>query len=312
MLSKIKPNVVLGWYDQDTSLVYACQRLAVPLVLAAHVYWLQCPIISLVLTGTTRFCSGPQLYCGTDLWKRQGELAARVLGPAFSKPVLNSYSRKLNRINGYVKSIIACSDFVKLTLVRNGFKNVRAIPNGINPGDYYSVPSEHPPAVMFCGQTSILKGFPHFLKMADIVQKQFPECRFVFTGGKRGTIGGAQGLGLVAAPQLRDLYARSSIVVLPSLWQEPFGLVLLEAMASRKPVVAYRSGAVPEIVADGETGFIVERGNVEHLAQRVLDLLKDPGLAGKMGEAGRERVVREFDIQETAASYADEIRKAAS
>jgi glycosyltransferase involved in cell wall biosynthesis len=83
-------------------------------------------------------------------------------------------------------------------------------------------------------------------------------------------------------------------------------------MASRKPVVAYRSGAVPEIVADGETGFVVEKGNVEQLAQRVLGLLKDPGLAGKMGEAGRQRVVREFDIRKTAASYADEIRKAAS
>jgi glycosyltransferase involved in cell wall biosynthesis len=165
---------------------------------------------------------------------------------------------------------------------------------------------------MFCGQTSILKGFPHFLQMADIVRKQFPECRFVFTGGKRETIGGTQGLGLVTVTQLRDQYARSSIVVVPSLWQEPFGLVLLEAMASRKPVVAYRSGAVPEIVADGETGFVVEKGNVEQLAQRVLDLLKDPGLAGKMGEAGRQRVVREFDIRETAASYADEIRKAAS
>ena len=311
-LSKMKPDVVLGWYDQDTSLVYACQRLAVPLVLAAHVYWLQCPISSLVFMGTTTFCSGPQLYCGTDVWKRQGELAGRVLGPAFGKAILNSYSRKLNRINTYVKSIIACSDFVKSILVRDGFKNVRAIPNGINPGDYPSVPSENPPTVMFCGQTSILKGFPHFLQMADIVRKQFPECRFVFTGGKRETIGGTQGLGLVTVPQLRDQYARSSIVVVPSLWQEPFGLVLLEAMASRKPVVAYRSGAVPEIVADGETGFVVEKGNVEQLAQRVLGLLKDPGLAGKMGEAGRQRVVREFDIRKTAASYADEIRKAAS
>jgi glycosyltransferase involved in cell wall biosynthesis len=133
-----------------------------------------------------------------------------------------------------------------------------------------------------------------------------------FHRGKRETIGNAQGLGLVTIPQLRDQYARSSIVVVPSLWQEPFGLVLLEAMASRKPVVAYRSGAVPEIVVDGETGFIVERGNVKQLAQRVLDLLKDPGLARKMGEAGRQRVVREFDIRDTGASYADEIRKAGS
>jgi glycosyltransferase involved in cell wall biosynthesis len=181
-LSKMKPDIVLGWYDQDTSLVYACQRLAVPLVLAAHIYWLQCPILSLTFAGTTRFCSGPQLYCGTEVWKSRGELAARVLGPAFGKAILSSYRRKLNRINTYAKSIIACSDFVKSILVRDGFKNVRAIPNGINPSNYHSVPSENPPTVMFSGQTSIVKGFPHFLQMADIVPKQFPECRFVFTG----------------------------------------------------------------------------------------------------------------------------------
>jgi glycosyltransferase involved in cell wall biosynthesis len=196
-------------------------------------------------------------------------------------------------------------------LVRDGFKNVRAIPNGINPSDYHCLPPEDPPIVLFTGEPSLLKGFPHFLQMTDIVRKQFSECRFVFTGGKRAAIGNAHGLGLLAIPQLRDQYARSSIVVVPSLWQEPFGLVLLEAMASGKPVVAYRSGAVSEIVADGETGFVVERGNVEQLGQRVLDLLKNPGLARKMGEAGRQRAVREFDIRETAARYADEIREAA-
>lgn len=85
-------------------------------------------------------------------------------------------------------------------------------------------------------------------------------------------------------------YARAGIFVFPSLWHEPFGIPVIEAMAAGLPVVATRSGALPEVVVDGETGILVERGDTEGLAAAIDRLLADPHLRARMGAAGRERV----------------------
>jgi len=304
-LRKTKPDVVLGWYDRDTSLVYACKRLRIPLVLAAHVYWLQCPIRSLTFHGTERFCSGPQLYCGTDVLRRRGLHSVSFFGPAFGRLLLESFKRKLTRVNAYVSSIIACSDFMKGALERDGFKNVRTIHNGVDPHLYDARVEHHDPLLLFSGQPTALKGFPDFLKMSSAVKEEFPQCRSVFTGGKRETIRGVEGLGFISNSEMRNVYSRSSVFIFPSVWQEPFGLVLIEAMASGTPVVAYNTGAVPEIVVDGENGFLVERGNIEQLNMRVLQLLRNPSLAEEFGKKARGTVKEKFDIRDTARRYAD-------
>jgi glycosyltransferase involved in cell wall biosynthesis len=89
---------------------------------------------------------------------------------------------------------------------------------------------------------------------------------------------------------------------------EPFGRVLLEAMAMRKPVVGSRGGAVPEIVVDGETGYTFAPGDSGELAARILDLLEHPDRARAFGEAGYQRLVDEFhvdrNVERTMAVYA--------
>ncbi len=86
--------------------------------------------------------------------------------------------------------------------------------------------------------------------------------------------------------------------VCPSVY-EPLGIVNLEAMACGTAVVASRVGGIPEVVADGETGLLVSveesaEENVAQLARALDSLLADPQAARRMGEAGRERAVREF------------------
>jgi glycosyltransferase involved in cell wall biosynthesis len=89
-------------------------------------------------------------------------------------------------------------------------------------------------------------------------------------------------------------YETAGIFVFPSLWHEPFGIPVIEAMAAGLPVVATRGGALPEIVVEGETGFLVERGDPEGLGATIAKLLADPGLRARMGAAGRERVRKLF------------------
>jgi glycosyltransferase involved in cell wall biosynthesis len=93
---------------------------------------------------------------------------------------------------------------------------------------------------------------------------------------------------------VEDVYHTADIVVVPSRWQEPLGLINLEAGACRKPVVATRVGGIPEVVEDGVNGFLVEPGDVAALAARVAELIADPALRMRMGEAGRTRVEQDF------------------
>jgi glycosyltransferase involved in cell wall biosynthesis len=105
---------------------------------------------------------------------------------------------------------------------------------------------------------------------------------------------------------LPTLLARWDLLVLPSLW-EGFGLVLLEAMAAGRPVVASRVGPIPEIVLHGETGLLVAPGEPAPLAAALVELLEQPELAARLGAAGRRRVAEHFTLQrmvaETEALY---------
>jgi len=96
-------------------------------------------------------------------------------------------------------------------------------------------------------------------------------------------------------------YARAAIFVFPSIWHEPFGIPVIEAMAAGLPVIATRAGALPEVVVDGETGILVERGDADGLAAAICRLLGDPHLRQRMGNAGRERVTRLFTWERSVA-----------
>ena len=100
--------------------------------------------------------------------------------------------------------------------------------------------------------------------------------------------------GRIANSQICSHYSRAGIFVFPSLWHEPFGIPVIEAMAAGLPVVATRGGALPEVVVDGETGILVERGDAEGLAAAIGTLLENPDLRARMGAAGRRRVQQLF------------------
>ena len=107
--------------------------------------------------------------------------------------------------------------------------------------------------------------------------------------------------GRVANDEIHAHYARAGIFVFPSIWHEPFGIPVIEAMAAGLPVVATRAGALPEVVVDGETGILVERGDAEGLGAAIGKLLADPHLRQRMGNAGRERVKRLFTWERSVA-----------
>ena len=94
---------------------------------------------------------------------------------------------------------------------------------------------------------------------------------------------------------MRSFMATIDIFLLPSLW-EGFGYVLVEAMASRLPVIASRVSSNPEVVVDRRTGFLIDKVSAEGLAEKVETLIDDPELRREMGEEGRKRVEEEFSL----------------
>jgi glycosyltransferase involved in cell wall biosynthesis len=111
-------------------------------------------------------------------------------------------------------------------------------------------------------------------------------------------------VGEVSLEEKYRLYKEARALLFPILWEEPFGLVMIEAMATGTPVVAYRRGAVPEVVVDGKTGFIVppEKG-VEGLAEAIKKI-------GQIDRAAcRQHVIDHFTVQEMIDGYEAALKK---
>jgi glycosyltransferase involved in cell wall biosynthesis len=93
------------------------------------------------------------------------------------------------------------------------------------------------------------------------------------------------------------LYERADLVLYPTVADEPFGLVPVEAMSCERPIVASNCGGIAETVVDGVTGYTTRPGDVEALARRVEQLLLDETRAREMGRAGRAHVLARFDLR---------------
>jgi len=118
-----------------------------------------------------------------------------------------------------------------------------------------------------------------------------------------------QFLGPVSNQETVALLHRSDVLAFPSLWHEPFGLPVIEAMAAGVPVVASRGGAFPETVVDGETGLLVDRGDVDGLANALITLLGDPEVRREMGRAARHRAEEVFSWDQAVHTWLDLYRE---
>jgi glycosyltransferase involved in cell wall biosynthesis len=160
------------------------------------------------------------------------------------------------------------------------------------------------------GRLAPQKGQRHLVAAMPIVLERVPTAHAVIAGG-----GGleeylrelADELGVstrvhVLGPR-RDVPALMHAVdvfAMPSVW-EGFGLVLLEAMAAGRPIVASRVATIPEVVLDGETGILVPPGDAPALAEALVQMAHDRQLAAGLGEAGRRRLQQHFSLQKMVA-----------
>ena len=103
-------------------------------------------------------------------------------------------------------------------------------------------------------------------------------------------------------PNLEEIVGACDLFLLPSD-AESFGMAALEAMASEVPVIATRSGGLPEVVIDGENGYLLPVGDVDAMAARAIDILSNPELQRRMGRSGRERAEEKFNVSMIVPMY---------
>jgi N-acetyl-alpha-D-glucosaminyl L-malate synthase BshA len=103
-------------------------------------------------------------------------------------------------------------------------------------------------------------------------------------------------------PNLEELVGASDLFLLPSE-HESFGMAALEAMASEVPVIATRAGGLPEVVEDGETGYLLPVGDIDAMAERAIAILSDKTLHRRLGRAGRARAEGEFNVNRVVPMY---------
>lgn len=159
------------------------------------------------------------------------------------------------------------------------------------------------------------KGIREFILAAQIVCKEVADARAYIIGGpsdgcqeylnKTKELVKELGLeGKVIFTGYRNdvpaLMKSMDVIVHASTRAEPFGMVLIEAMAMGKPVVSTRAGGPLDIVVDGQTGFLVEMGDSDDMAKKIVQLLLDSDLCKVMGQKGRQRVIRQFSKERYA------------
>lgn len=174
--------------------------------------------------------------------------------------------------------------------------------------------------VIFVGRLDPVKGAPLLIEAMARLLPDHPDATLTLVGdgpARKVAEAKAAELGIAAAVrfagfqsqgQVAAMLETADMLVLPS-FAEGVPVVLMEAMASRIPVIASRVAGVQELVEDGVVGFAVPPGDVATLAERMARLMAEPALAQWMGETGRQVVTREFDIAREGAWLAEVLRK---
>lgn len=216
------------------------------------------------------------------------------------KTVLFTYDKTLGRASLSLYSrFIAVSNDVKRDVIARGVsaQKVAVIPNGVELDDYARKPAEvsnhNCPIIMCCGRLDESKGYQFMIKAMPLIIKRVGRIKLVLIGADVGYrkhlsklvrdlhLGShVEFAGYIPKEEKIRILQSATVVVVPSL-REPFGLIVLEAMAAGIPLVATKAGGIVDIV-DSENALLVPAGDSGSLAREIIRVLTDEGLRRKL------------------------------
>ncbi len=302
-LESFKPDLIYLHVFPDLDVVESLLTSPVPVIRMVHDHSLYClrsyKYNPLTRTTCHRAASSYCIFpCMAVIARnRQGNLPIKWAGFTTHRKQLE-LSKRCDRLVVY-------SEYSKTELIRNGFE-----PNKIqihvpircwNDGPIASFNDRN--LILFAGQIIRGKGVDLLLRALAKVRVPF-QCIILGDGNHRSQCqrlcarlnlaDRVQFRGFVPADELRQFYLDASVLTVPSVWPEPFGMVGPEAMLYGLPVIAFESGGISEWLTHGENGFLVPWKDTKTFALRIEELLGNKQLARKMGQNGLERVNRVY------------------
>jgi glycosyltransferase involved in cell wall biosynthesis len=275
------------------SVLDACCDAGVPVVMSVHNYGLTCPAANRFREGQAcELClGGHEYHCVLNNCK------ASIFSSA-GYALRHAVARKHRLFSDRVSLFLAVSEFVKEKLVEAGYDPTRidVLENG-TPVLRENAAEDEGEYVAYVGGMNVEKGVETLIDAARLL----PQCDFVFVGeGPMRAHWSATSpkncsfVGSLDHFSVDRIYRNARFTVVPSLWWEPFGLVVIEAMSHSRAVVAAESGALSTLINHGEDGLLFPPGDCHALAEAILSLWNEPARARSMGEHGRNKALQFF------------------
>jgi glycosyltransferase involved in cell wall biosynthesis len=304
LAARFRPDVIHFHLFDDPLTVRALNRKT-PVVRSSHGSWPYCPSGTKYWPGRREVCDRPfggGCIAGARRW---GCARRDYLGDMGRLELAASLAAcyAFRAVDARLGAVVVPSRWLADLMARAGADRRRLVvvppPAEIPP---VFVPlNGGPPRIAAVGRLTYVKGFDDVIRALGFLPRAV-ELVVAGAGPQEGALrdlarrlGVASRvafLGWVPNAELPSVFAAAAVVALPTLCPEAFGHVGLEAMACGRPVVAYRVGGIPEWLEDGRVGFLAEPHHPRDLAAKLGKVLAAPAAAARMGEAGREAVVR--------------------
>jgi len=180
------------------------------------------------------------------------------------------------------------------------------------------------PTILCIGRLIKDKGFDIAIGAFQSILKSLPEANLIIAGDgperkyleeKTSCLGLSRAVcitGWIPPEEVPELMNKATLVVVPSRWEEPFCLVALQAAQMGRPVVASKTGGIPETVLDKKTGLLFEKENIKDLEEKILFLIQNPHAALRMGKTAKKRADTEFSMGRVVKQYDSLFKKLCS
>ena len=306
IINKFKPDLIIAFNDAETTTILeAAHKLNTPVILYVHIVWPVCPKGTLVNEKYNQ-CVGARnvspikcikcrmLSSNKNLPSTLGAMVNAIFAP------MRIRTRYLRLTYDNLRLIVVPSNYMKNILTKNGIdpSKIYVLPNGIDTNFYKPTPLPKTNTIAYLGGCDPLKGFNELLLAFKKIIKHRNDVTLYIAGtNHKGEISNKIIFtGYLNENETKHLYEISKVVVVPSIVPEAFSLVTAEAMASARPVVAYNSGAISELVKDGYNGYLVKIHDIDSLAEKILYLINNQEHAETMGKNAREFIEKNYNI----------------
>jgi len=307
-LNGFRPEVVYLQNVFDADLATTLAR-RFPTFRFIHDHQTYCPGSSKYWFRTNQICSVPFSYACPVRGFTQHCMSRRlrkIWQELRSKP-------KLLKITKELRGLVVASEFMGSQLLTNGIpeEKITVNPLFIDPrweAEKFSAEPKlaEPPLILFIGRVFLEKGVEYLLRATQLLANSYQLKvvgdgwdleRLVRLSRSLSLAEKVEFIGWLPHEKVAKLLASCRMLIVPSIWPEPFGIIGLEAMYWGKPVVAFDSGGISTWLRDGENGFLVPRLDINELAEKIDQLLADELLAEKLGMRGRELLQKEFTLE---------------